>query len=523
MPRISTISFGVEFEFDYVDRGNHIRVFRGSIPTYIHDFWDYQGDPTASSELRSPVFTSLDEYIRECNNQFRGMLEREEGLIPYMCNSQGRSLGQHMHIGTPNRVLRFEQKVRIARALIEFYPFMAGLQAQPIPSNRGLTSMYTRSMRYYRAVIAPDHYAEISDSHNGTVELRIFDSNIPQASLVNAWIAVSVAKKAVNRRVFERLEGIDFDSYHEKRSRALTYGLLGVNVTESLKRLKEMLGNVELPDIPCLKESLYLACRYRLNFWGVWRYTGVQKYEYMRACLTDVSKYLENLLEVSRVRHREKLERWIEESHEVETIDQLIGVSIAVDRSLAEAITQAIEERADMERVERVVSRGRLSRRFVRRVIEAGEYSICRISQVYLIDRSTYTLDVAERISELLRDHGDSMVNVLEPNEVIEDPRRFYVFVARDSMRNITEICGCIAVRVRTGEISSLVVDRRFRRLGIARRLLREALGVLRNEGANEAYAWVRRNNVASMNLFLSEGFRVVDENENAVRVARSL
>ena len=59
--------------------------------------------------------------------------------------------------------------------------------------------------------------------------------------------------------------------------------------------------------------------------------------------------------------------------------------------------------------------------------------------------------------------------------------------------------------------------------MGIARRLLREALGVLRNEGANEAYAWVRRNNVASMNLFLSEGFRVVDENENAVRVARSL
>ena len=514
-----TVSFGIEFEFDYVKPNNEIVVYEGRRPYYLAENWGYQPDYTASSELRSPVFISLEQYVSETTRQFRGMVEHSREIIPYMCNSPRRSLGQHMHIGKPNRELRQNEKRKIARAIIEFYPFFASIQAQPIPSHRGLNSRFTISMREYNNFISLDHYAEISDSHNGTVELRIFDANLPQVSLVNAFFITKIADKVLRSRRITFDSNFDFARYHEERTNALRYGLVGINVTRYLKKIRDILGNIELPNIPAIKEILYLVARYRLNPYGVWSYVRASRYDYMKANLMDTSKYLENLLEINNIQHRDKVEQWIEEAKEVENLEQLIGISIAVDDVLARALVRAIESRELRRRTTthvrtRAVLRG-LGRSEVRRAISEGRYAILRINELSTMSRER----VAERISELLRLHGEGFVNTLTPNEVIEAPDRFYVFVAYDSNRNIEQICGTIAVHVRRGRISSIVVDRRFRGLGIGRRLIEHAIRVLRDNGVSKIYMWVRRNNERMLRLAENFGFEITRKGERSYRL----
>ncbi|MEM2365700.1 MAG: N-acetyltransferase [Nitrososphaerota archaeon] len=114
--------------------------------------------------------------------------------------------------------------------------------------------------------------------------------------------------------------------------------------------------------------------------------------------------------------------------------------------------------------------------------------------------------------------HGDSFVRILTHQEILELPHRFYVFVVstRDSIsdRYKDVVLGAIGVRVRTGEIISLVVDRRYRRLGIAKRLLRKAISVCEEN----PYAYVRRDNIAMIRLLESMGFVKEEETKDCYK-----
>jgi ribosomal protein S18 acetylase RimI-like enzyme len=518
-----SVSFGVEFEFDYIDSENHRAVFCGSTPNYVAQNWSYQNDPTASSELRTPVFTSLEQFIAECNSQFEAMLRARERLIPYMCNGERRSLGQHMHIGKPRLRLTIETRKRLAKVLAPFYPFMASLHAQPIPSERGLSTSYSRSLIYYNDVISTDHYADISASHLGTLELRLFDSNIPQASLTCAWLSTELAKKAFRNRSLANNENMDFRAYDSERAKGLRYGLVGLDVTSYLRRLKGVLGNVEIPNIASLREALYLMARYRLNFYGAWKYSNVKPYDYMKAQLRDCSKFLENILSIDNAQHRDKISQWIIEANQIENLDQLIGLSIGVDRSLTLALSEAIEQRAEaqpnMVRALAQTTVRSLGRSQIRECLEHGNFRIARINDFGTLSSN----DVAQQISQLLTHHGEGLANPMTPEDIIHTDFRFYVFVAYDRVSGLEQICGAIAVHVSSGEIRSLVVDRRFRRLGIARALLAHVLEVLRERNLLRAYAWVRTENVASANLFANLGFTVQQLNGRSAMFEKQL
>jgi len=518
-----SVSFGIEFEFDYLDQNNRRVVFHGAKPLYMASNWGYQPDPTASSELRSPVFTSLDQFIVECNNQFNGMLQSRQQLIPYMCNDRGRSLGQHMHVGKPNLRLSRETKRRLAKAVVGFYPLLASVHAQPIPSHRGLTSVYTRSLSYYGDVIHYDHYCEISDSHVGTVEFRLFDCNIPQASLVCAWVITEIAKKALRNRNLNGTQDIDLRAYDTERTNALRYGLIGLNVTDYLRKLKSVLGNIEIPNISAIREALYLMARYRLNFYGVWKYSNVKPYDYFKAQLSDCSRFLENILTIRDAQHTDKISNWVSEAHSIENLDQLIGLSIGVDQSLAQTLTEAIEQRIERQpSVVRALAQNMhvgLGRSEVRTCLERGFYRIVRINEL----RTLSVNNVAEQISYLLSHHGDGFTNPMTPQEVIETDFRFYVLVAYDNVSGTEQICGAISIHMRSGEIRSLVVDRRFRRLGIARALMAHVIELARNHNIPRLYTYVRRGNDASANLFASLGFTIQGITETSFLMVKEL
>jgi len=63
-----------------------------------------------------------------------------------------------------------------------------------------------------------------------------------------------------------------------------------------------------------------------------------------------------------------------------------------------------------------------------------------------------------------------------------------------------------------TGEVLNLAVAPDFRRRGVARALLRSALGFFRKQRVEEVYLEVRESNQSAQALYLSSGFRPVGQ-----------
>jgi N-acetylglutamate synthase-like GNAT family acetyltransferase len=250
---------------------------------------------------------------------------------------------------------------------------------------------------------------------------------------------------------------------------------------------------------------------------------NAKPYDYCKAQYQDCSKFLENLLTIQNLQHEDKVRNWINEAQQIENLDQLIGLSIAVDRSLAQGLAEAVEDRAVAQpstsnTTTLLIERG-LGRSVVREAIQNGSYQIVRIAEV----RGLSVDEVADHISRLLTQHGEGLVNVLRPIEIIRSPSRFYVFVAQDRHSNQIQICGAIAIHVNTGEIGSLVVDRRYRRLGISRLLLQHVINVARERGLNQVHAYVRKNNEASIALNLSLGFTERSRTDRSILFVKEL
>jgi GNAT superfamily N-acetyltransferase len=410
-------------------------------------------------------------------------------------------LGQHIHIGKPRRRLSFNEKVNIAKAIARVYPFLASLHAQPIPSNRGLHSSYCYSISQIRYEIPhSDHYCEISNSHNGTVEFRIFDSNIPQATLTVTWIMQNIAKKHLRNSV-------DFngDRYPRERDNALRLGLTALNVINYLREIKSLVRDPELPQITCVKEILYLASRYFINPYQVLRLTQADHYLYFKKNFLNPEEYLDNILEIRNIRNRERLERWKNEAQQIENLDQLIGIAMSSFREITERLTH------EAPRI--TVRASAITRSMVRREIELGRIRVTRIGEVYPLSSQ----EVAERISGLLRLHGDGYVNVHGSDYILNCTERYYVAWIINPNTNTPEILGSIAVNRNNGEITNLVVDRRFRRLGIANMLIEKVLSL----NLPRYVAHVRKNNGISQEVFRMRGFtpyRTLDRSITLIR-----
>lgn len=153
-----------------------------------------------------------------------------------------------------------------------------------------------------------------------------------------------------------------------------------------------------------------------------------------------------------------------------------------------------------------------LPRSIVAQQIRNNQYNICRINQV----ANMTVEDVANEIERLLRLHGDNMVNVVTSRHVIEGRPRYYVFAIEHTTLRRPQILGVIAVDRPTGEIMHLVVDRRYRRLGIARRLLETVLTCVELDRKVSFHTWIRKENAVSLTLFRSFGFEIDGKNHRS-------
>ena len=505
------ISHGIEFEFDFVDRRDRMTSNRTYLRDayYVIDNWRVQHDPTAGAEIKSPIFTSVSESVREIKNEFEAWMEVNQGWAPLMYSRSGRSLGQHIHIGTvirgvPRRFRR-STKEKIARAIAEFYPYLMSIHANPLPSHRGLGSMYCHSL--YEYIIEDDHYCEISDSCHGTVECRVFDANIPQVSLTCIWLMRKIASKVVRDNNIDVYD-FNFDWYRRERRRALRDGLIALNLPEYFEKLVNFIGNQRLTesnDCPrSVKEILYLSVKYRHNPYVVFRDFNIRPYDYFSTMPCEPDKYLELLFNITPdLENQNRISRWMEEVDDIRDLNDLLEIA----RESQRYVRRLLEERRREEMMRFIRSVTRMSRSEVRERLERVGLWIRRINDV----RGMSTMQVARTISYLLKHHGEGMVNEMSPEDVINCPERFYVAYTIDR-EGRTQILGAIAIRVATGEVCHLVVNRRYRRLGIARDLVRF---VRRSFGPHglitetpRLWTYIRKENEASQRLFESLGFR---------------
>jgi GNAT superfamily N-acetyltransferase len=287
--------------------------------------------------------------------------------------------------------------------------------------------------------------------------------------------------------------------YRRDRERALRFGVIGLDVVTYLKYIKSVAGNISIPKINSVREILYLSAKYFMNVWNIKQTLHVEDYDWFELQLKNPKEFLRNITHVIPPRFRSKVERWMREVQNVNTLEDLIRIA----ENSRNVFLRALESQVERTRVTCVSA--------LHDRVRNGEIYIVRIGEVLNMERN----EVAGEIEYLLRESGDSMVRLHTAREIIESPSRFYVAYVRDPNSERPVIIGAISINMSNGEIGSLVVDRRYRRLGVGRRLVIHVM----NTGLSRYKAFIRRGNVASLRLFESLGFRIVQEYHDGVMV----
>jgi len=229
-----TVSFGIEFEFDSLVKGRGYTSLGQNGAVFKNGF-TYQQDVTAGTEMRTPVCVDVKTTGTQISQIFQ---ETDSNIAPIMkgIGPEHTSLGQHIHIGQPGRMLDDSVKRKIAVHSKRIYPLLVALHANSkrggYKSYRGHSSRFCYALTEHTAM-SRDHYGEISNSHVGTVEFRKFDANIPQATLTCATILKVVAQGAINGKISTKpFPGF---KYVEEMRKAIETGLSDLNVEGYLK------------------------------------------------------------------------------------------------------------------------------------------------------------------------------------------------------------------------------------------------------------------------------------------------
>ena len=257
------VSFGIEFEYDSLRRsGTYFAAGESSVE--FKNGFTYQPDGTAGTEVRTPVLTDVNRAAYQISQLFRSAPNNDAPVMKGI-GPVNRSLGQHIHIGIPNRSLSSREKRRVALHAKRVYPFLVAIHANSkrsnVKSQRGRDSNYCHSIG--NKAIDHSHHGEISDSHHGTVEFRKFDANIPQASLTCATILKVVAQGALNGEM-ARKPFREFD-YTTEMDKAVNSGFDSLDVQAYLNHIfsryarewHQLLTEENVPE--CVWELLHLA------------------------------------------------------------------------------------------------------------------------------------------------------------------------------------------------------------------------------------------------------------------------
>jgi len=149
-------------------------------------------------------------------------------------------------------------------------------------------------------IMSSDHYGEISDSSNGTLELRKFDSSIPQTTLTAAFFGKVLAYAALRgKRASAPVENFD---YTNEMNKAILNGLAGINTIQYIdsffsyyeEEIAHLMATENIPQ--SVWEVIGLAYRYELNAQDLAIESNIygnpkEEFEYFRAMSTNAGRF----------------------------------------------------------------------------------------------------------------------------------------------------------------------------------------------------------------------------------------
>lgn len=513
MSEITHSTFGIEFESNIIFPDDSVDSHISRRHSPLNSGWNSQDDPTTAIEINTPVYHSIKEAVESISEQFK-MWHKERECAFYAYNANRHvdesltSSGQHIHIGvTPRRYSGLNQSTKdlFSKHLRTVYPLLMAISAQPTPSNRMLTSGYCFPLTANENCLPDDdnnHDQELNYSGHGTVECRIFDTNIPQCSLSEAWILTKMLDhiRRVDRTESEHND-ITFSKaeYIQNRKLASTQGFASLPITQLLNRFNSMLSEENLNEFETesIREIWFLMAKYALSPSDIYHIVKPKRYSYFKIMFENPDKYLANLLEISDTLESIKfvsiLRKMQTEAKTIKSFEQLIKLSEAKPTVSFKA--KAKVEKPEPPQVDYTDT--------IKKLLENNRYEVKRMTEL-----EDFTLEeIAGRIETIMLKEPNSLINRMASQEIIGANERFYVLtVDIDSKK---QVLGAVALRVRTGEVMHLIVKDNYKRLGIGTKLLNYIVDMSKETEFDKLIAFIRRQNTPSERLFSKFGFEI--------------
>ena len=373
------------------------------------------------------------------------------------------------------------------------------ISAQPTPSKRMLQSCYCASLADlpdYLPYEGNEHEQEINFSHLGTVEFRVFDTNIPQCSLAEAWILKKICDHI---RVNDKTTDLNFrvDRYVNLRKLACCQGFTSLPITELLTQIKTMLPeeNLDVFELDSIRDIFYLMAKYALNPSDIYHIVKPSKYAYFKTMFEEPNKYLENLKLVSG-KFINVFDKMLNESKQITSFDQLIALSTHAPN------TKLFEAKKKIKQIKPLIDL-----EFLKNKIAYKHYDIKRIVDYENINSE----DIAIEISNMMIEEPTQLVNRMSTQEILEAHERFYTFSINDDRiegKRKTEFLGAIALRFKTGEIMHMIVNKNYQKLGIGSIMLKYLVDFTKDTALPEAIAYIKKSNTVSAKMFEKLGFK---------------
>ncbi len=566
---------GVEWEFDAITKSDSTgRYVYSKTQLLPNEDVDCQDDQTVGTEIRLGPFSSIRKMAQEWQ-QLLNQLHNKYGGRAVPCtkgSASNESIGQHHHIGVLylDPGISFDEwkdmRQEIGRNIRKILPFFEAIYANDYTngckSNRMLNhSGYAEPISDTGSIPTQDRYAELNlrDDH-GTVEVRCYDSHIPQVALTVARMEMAIVRATIEREIAPHKPYI---YYPDEREKAANEGVSAINAQNYWNWFMKNFGKEYIENakedggfLDCELEILYNVLNNKASPTDISSSLGInnpeKNFAFFKKVFTDITKFVEHLTAYNLPEHyKGKIKVKLGGFTSRQYIEQLAFIfqSLKAGKKYQELIT----EYEKMYKLKHQTARKRVFS-FMQAIREAGkskeEFLEWLKAHPYIIkaDRAaelankafeepiiqkdepevmTYedsaphsdvTIDrirsssFAERVAYILNEEGTQTNHDFTGAGILQMPERFYALRHRDH-----HTIGCISINRRSGLIGHLVVWGPYRRHGYGRLLLRTVMSCARPENTSAPlHAWIDQTNVASIQLFVSEGFQIamVDSRE---------
>jgi hypothetical protein len=261
------VLFAVEFESNFIGKSGIVEHLPNHLKYHVISTWSYQSDPTAGTELRPlEPWDDINFAFNHCLSQFRAWTERCGGItLHFKGNKYYPSLGGHIHVSIPSWDL--SKRMKVAKKLYNFLPFLYFINANGFYINRDgtyLRGTYSHRMcfRNYSPYLVNwtdmDSRSEISLSRHGSLELRMFDANVPAVALAVAYLVSEIVKR------WARIKEADTPN-RDLAFRCLFYPPDYRTLLEA-RKVFQAVRDIPLENVPLpIKEVLVLSFCFLLN------------------------------------------------------------------------------------------------------------------------------------------------------------------------------------------------------------------------------------------------------------------